>query len=443
MDQGGQGEPICNRRTGPRLYQQSDEGLVELSQDAVEMFYPSLREMRLPLEPHSHGTGEQPPNVALKRKRSNGYYDQSTSEATQSSPASSSFPPNQISRPQGDQQIISDNDPAQGTRGSHIGASTSRDANLGVPAQQPSSGINSSDINSNSWLPPSLSHCHNAHQLMSTGPFPWRGRQRASSYPSNPPTLQSPIQPLHQSPLSRSSKELRFVHHHYDNNGARHEVHDTSLPTTAADVPLPNPAMSPQAVRRAPRGITLPLAPVRPRGYDNRGRSSKMSTRRSTLWLSAPTPDSGFLPMDTDEDSFESVPDVGAATDGWLPLPRLHPSYSEEQISTLVHDPQCRNARFNRYHSLMNMSHPQLTLHHSPPTPSTSHNSQIFTLPTTDTSEDDDSEGSEWEERDSFASNVPRQPYHSKFWCERLPGPAPLAAGVLEHEPARARRWLF
>ena len=156
----------------------------------------------------------------------------------------------------------------------------------------------------------------------------------------------------------------------------------------------------------------------------------------------------GYLPLDPDGNTFEPAPDVGAAADTGLPLPGPHehcPSYSEEQVSTIVHDPPSPNVRFNRYYSFMNVSHPQLALHHPPPTPTPStsrHNSQIFTLPT-DTPEDDDSEESEWEERDSFAPDVPCRPYYAKYWCERLPGPAPLAAGVLEHDAARARRWLF
>ena len=61
---------------------------------------------------------------------------------------------------------------------------------------------------------------------------------------------QSPSQPPDKGPLSASSKGLRFVHCHYDNKGARHEVHKTSfgVPITT-DVPPPNPVLSRLAVR--------------------------------------------------------------------------------------------------------------------------------------------------------------------------------------------------
>jgi len=139
---------------------------------------------------------------------------------------------------------------------------------------------------------------------------------------------------------------------------------------------------------------------------------------------------------------------VASSDTSWLPPPRLdhHPphrsSYSEELIPTTMQDSASHNARYNRYNSLVHVSHRQPVPNHSPPTPSTSQSSHIFSLGT-DTSEDDDSEESEWEERDSYAADVPRQPYNTRYWRERLPGPALLAGDLLERDAARARRWLL
>jgi hypothetical protein len=455
-------EPIYPDGPGTHVYQTIEGGLVELSHNVATAFYPSLQHMRLPVQAEAQSllsvfdeqtsTQQRLEGRPRKRRRS---YDQNTtpheaSESMSTSPTSSSVQAaNQNARCEDEEQIIpSNNDASQGR--------SSRDESLGrshgqirISAQQGNGGINNNGANP--WLPLSLSHCRNAHQLTSNGPFSWWDQQsRVPLYHFGPAPFLSSAQLLHQIPPSGSPKELRFIYHHYDKKGDRHEVHDTSLGVPLSSNALPaDPAVSQLAARRIPRGITVPLAPVRPRGFDNRGRSSKISTRRNTLWLSAPTPDSGFLPMNANGESFELAHDTGVSPDVWLPPPRLQDhhhlprsSYSEELISAAVHDPSTHNARFSRYHSLMHISHPQPIPHYSPPTPSTSHNSQTFSLPA-DTSEDDDSEESEWEERDSYTAGVPRQPYHAKYWCERLPGPAPLAAGVLEQDAARARRWLL
>ena len=463
MDQGGEhvdSEPICPDGPGTHVYHHIEGGLVELSHNVLTAFYPSLQHMRLPAQVDEYSFlpvfDEQTTTQQRHRQRRRSHdlnsspQEASESMSTSPTPSSSVQAYKSAAQCEEDEQIPSNNI-SQGLVGP-CSAGTSRDESLGrshgeirISAQQ---GSNSP----NSWLPLSLSHCRNACQLTSSGPFLWWDQQsRASPYPLTHAHFLSSTQLLHQGPESASSKELRFVYHHYDKKGGRREVHDTSslgVPFSSNVLPA-NPAVSHLGARRIPRGITLPLAPVRPRGSDNRGRASKMSSRRNTLWLSAPTPDSGFLPMNVDTNSFELAHDTDVSPGvPRLPPPLLpdHPiprsSHSEELISSPMHDPSTHDARFSGYHSLMHISHPQSIPHYSPPTPSTSHSSQIFSLPA-DTSEDDDSEGSEWEERDSYSADVPRQPYHAKNWCERLPGPAPLAEGVLERDAARARRWLL
>ncbi|KAF9507318.1 hypothetical protein BS47DRAFT_320163 [Hydnum rufescens UP504] len=51
-------------------------------------------------------------------------------------------------------------------------------------------------------------------------------------------------------------------------------------------------------------------------------------------------------------------------------------------------------------------------------------------------------QGEEWEERDSYDTTVPREPYHSKSWRERLPGPGLLPADEFVKDARRARNWV-
>ena len=163
-------------------------------------------------------------------------------------------------------------------------------------------------------------------------------------------------------------------------------------------------------------------------------RLAPISPRGSTITVAHPK----YLPTEThfgsprprqirvisaNAGSLEWVHDmVVPSPDAWLPPP------------TTIQDSASHN---NRYHSPVHVSHPQPVPHHSPPTPSTSHSSPIFSL-AMDASEDDNLEESKWEERDSYAADVPRQPYHMRYWCGRLPGPAPLAEDLLEQDAARA-----